>query len=187
MTNKEWLGVYIGRLNPIHAGHENVVNTMIRDWQDQTMLILWSINKPLTWHNMFSYQERVWFIEKIYPWINIQWIPDYPTDDERLFALDQIIRSKYKGDMKNVVFYGWCEEDITYFVERDRTCKIINRFDWVSSPKVSATEIRDHLLRWEVLKDVDSTKQALLWKVNPIIQDQLIALFSEKLSKLKKI
>lgn len=187
MHNTDWLGIYVGRLNPIHTWHENTARTMIHDWQDQCMLILWSINKPLSWHNMFSYQERVQFIQKILPWLHIQGMPDYPTNDERFFALDQLIKSKYNWDPAKVVFYGGCEEDIEYLLERNRTCKIINRFDGISSPKISATEVRDHLLRWEVLKDREWTKKILTWYINPIIQDDLITLFGQKLNALKKI
>lgn len=150
------------------------------------MLVLWSINKWLSRKNMLSYQERVQLIQKIYPWLPIQGIPDYPTDEEWIFALDQMIRARYTGDMKNVIFYWWCEEDIAYLAERGRTCKIINRFDGISSIKISATEIRDILLRWEVLHDHEWTKKALSWYINPLIQDELITLFGQKLVALKK-
>lgn len=188
MHTKDWLGIYIGRLNPIHTGHENIINNMIKDRQEQCILVLWSINEKLSWRNMFTYKERATFIQKIFPGLMIQGIPDFLNDnDMRIFTLDQIIKAQYTWDIKNVVFYGGCEEEISFLLERNRTCKIINRFDGVSSPKVSATEVRDHLHRWLELYDMTQTKKALEWYINPLIQDELIALFSEKVSSLKKI
>lgn len=187
MTHKEWLGVYIARENPIHAGHENVKNIMIQERKDQCMLVLWSINEDLSWRNMFSYEERVKFIKMIYPELLIQWICDFKTDDAWIFALKMIIKSRYNWDIKNVVFYWWCDEDIAYLLDRWMTCKVVNRFDGVSSPKISATEIRDILHKWYVMNDIERTKKTLWTNINPIIQDELISLFGQKVAMLKKM
>lgn len=187
MTTKEWLWVMIERASPIHTWHESVKQTMIRDWWKDCMAVLWSINEKLSWRHMFSYKERAKFINMIFPELLVQWIPDFDNDDDWIFTLDQIIKSRYDWDIKNVVFYWWCDEDIAYLLDRGRKCKIVNRFDGINSPKISATEIRDILHKWNTINDINRTKNALAWKVNPIIQDQLIALFNEKLIKLKKI
>ncbi|MFA7284997.1 MAG: hypothetical protein WC004_04230 [Candidatus Absconditabacterales bacterium] len=108
-------------------------------------LILGSSNADFTLRNFFNYKERRDFIKTLYPDIDIAGLADQHNDELWIQSLDDIIGLKYKGDIKNVLFWGGCEEDISFFVERGRNYKTLNRFDG-TTPKISATEVRDALI-----------------------------------------
>lgn len=151
------------------------------------MAILGSMWKPASLHDIFSYQERAGFINTIHPDLHIQWIPDFPNDNpQRFYALDQIIKWRYRWDIKDVTFYWWCEEDLAYLLEDNRKCVIINRFDWISSPKISWSEIRDILLRHSSSGIIDESAKALEWILNPLIVKDVITIYNRKIAELKK-
>ena len=79
-------------------------------------------------------------------------------------------------DPSKTIFFGGCDEDITFFIEAGRKCKIINRFDG-TTPKISATEIRDSLIY----------DRSLDGKINPIIENDLRICFKEKWERFKRI
>ncbi len=138
-------GVYVGRMCPIHLGHQAIIDSMLSYHKNNCMVVLWSCNADFTLRNFFNYQERRDLVKTLYPDIDIAWLADQNNDQLRIQSLDDLIRLKYKGDIKNVLFRWWCEEDISFFIERDRNYKTLNRFDG-TTPKVSATEIRDALI-----------------------------------------
>ncbi len=102
-------------------------------------------------------------------------LPDYKTDTEWLSALDDMIR--LAGiDPASVVFYGGCDEDIRFFTDAKRNVKIINRFDG-STPKISATEVRDALIHGRPLDGL----------VNQTLQSKIRDLFTKKWEEFKRM
>jgi hypothetical protein len=86
----------------------------------------------------------------IYPEpFSIVGLPDYNSDEVWLSALDDILLSVFGNESisphRELVFFGGCEEDVEFFIKAGRKVHIMNRFDG-TTPKVSATEIRDDLL-----------------------------------------
>lgn len=179
MTKKPLLtdtfGVYVGRFNPIHLGHQVTLETMLHEHKENCMLILGSSNHELSIRHMFNLQERTQFIKKLYPSLTIVGLPDFDTDEEWLFALDQIMRLKYSGDKKHVVYFGGCEEETQFFANDGRVVHIVNRFDG-TSPNISATAVRDALIHDRTLSGLVDTK----------IQDDLKTTFSKKRSLLQR-
>jgi cytidyltransferase-like protein len=139
-------GVYCGRFNPIHAGHEKVINEMLEHFgTERSRIVIGSANSPQSLRHFFSYEERRSLIKTIFPDICTLPLGDFATsDDEWMLALDDLLISSGM-DPKKTVFYGGCEEDIAFFIKRERMHHILNRFDG-TTPKVSATEIRDGLI-----------------------------------------
>ena len=61
-------GVYVGRLNPMHLGHQYVIDTMIQETKNNCMLVLGSANTPCdTDRHLFSLQERSQIVSTLYP------------------------------------------------------------------------------------------------------------------------
>ena len=137
--------VCVWRVCPLHLGHQAVLDAMIKKFGIKNcLLVIGSSNAPLTMRNLFSYAERKGFVEKIYPDLRVVPISDYPTDAEWILALDDVLQ--FGGlDPREVTFFGGCAEDIEFFLEAGRKCEIMNRFDG-STPKISATEVRDALV-----------------------------------------
>lgn len=171
------LAVYCGRFNPVHAGHEAVINNMIERYGlENIIVIIGSSNTAQSLRHFFSYNERKNFIQKLYPGIAVAGLPDYGHDDEWMAALDDIIHLRKNNQYDEQVFFGGCEEDISFFLERDRVCTILNRFDG-TTPKISATEVRDDLI----------SGRSLDGKINSTITDDVVNLFAEKWEKFKKM
>jgi len=173
MENK---GVFVGRANPIHLGHEVIINNMANQLGFKNCLMtIGSCNHPFSLRHFFSYEERRSFIKTLFPTLPIVGLPDYPTDTEWLVALDDIL-SASGFNPQETIFFGGCEEDILFFLDAERKCQILNRFDG-SSPKISATEVRDGLIYGRPLEGL----------LNPLIADEVKNLFSQKWERFKKI
>lgn len=169
-------GVYCGRFNPMHAGHGAVIKEMIRQFGiENCLLIIGSSNAGFSLRHFFSYQERRGFIKKAFPEMKVVGLPDYPADDEWLVALDDII-SLAGFNPAEVVFFGGCEEDILFFFEAGRNCQILNRFDG-TTPKISATEVRDCLIYGRCLDGM----------IESAIAEEVQNLFRQKWERFKKI
>ena len=169
-------GVFVGRFSPLHIGHEVVIKGMIDSFGiENCLVILGSSNAPISFRHLFSYEDRRRFIKEVFGDIAIVGLPDYPTNEEWLLALDDILDLR-KIDKKEVVFFGGCEEDIYFFLEHKRPCKLFNRFDG-ETPKISATEVRDALIRERSLDDL----------LNPKICEIVKVSFTLKWEKLKKL
>jgi len=171
------IAVYCGRFNPIHKGHEMVIQEMINKFGiENSLIILGSANAPFSLRHFFSYLERRNFIKTIFPEIKIVGLPDYDNNEMWLKALDDIIDAVVPNSDREVVFFGGCEEDIDYFINDGRDCQIINRFNG-RTPKISATEVRDCLIYGRSLDDL----------INNIIIDEMRIIFRHKWERLKKI
>jgi bifunctional NMN adenylyltransferase/nudix hydrolase len=138
-------GVYIGRFNPVHLGHQAVIDEMIRHYGHHSMIIVGSCNTPQSMRHYFNYIERRWFMKALYPHTNVVGLPDYPNNDKEWFqALDDLIQLK-QYYLDKVEFFGGCDEDVIWLKEQGRNVSILNRFDG-TTPLISATQVRDALI-----------------------------------------
>lgn len=169
-------GIMVARCNPLHLGHEAVKNEMIRTFGiDDCMTMLGSANAGISMRHIFSYMERRNLIAKVYPDLKVIGIPDFPTNAEWFRLLDDLLIAR-GFDPAKTVFFGGCEEDVSVLLESGRKCHIINRFDG-TTPKISATEVRDALIH----------KRSLNGMINPLIQEDVAELFEKKWELLKKM
>ena len=72
--------VFLGRMNPIHAGHEKVISEMVNQFGiGNSLVIIGSSSADFSLRNYFSYQERRRFIKTIFPQLEVVGLPDYST------------------------------------------------------------------------------------------------------------
>lgn len=158
------LRVYVGRFNPIHLGHEAVIENMTRGYHlaanNPPLIILGSANQPQSMRHFFSYGDRAEFIKELYPQIPIVGLPDYTSDTEWFDALDDILYAVDGEHHTTVEFFSGCIEDVQFFQERGCICNIADRYDG-TTPIISATQVRTALLQGTSLKGL----------VNPQISD----------------
>ena len=170
-------GVMVGRFCPVHLGHEAMISRMLEDFDDQhTIIMLGSMNAPLSFRNIFSYQERADFLQRVLPpAVRVIGIPDFGTNAEWVHAIDMALR--FGGvDPARVTFYGGCDEDLEVLIDAGKAVKVINRFTGEDTPKVSATELRDALL----------TERSLHGLVSKRVRDVIDETFQLKLAELKR-
>lgn len=114
------------------------------------LVIIGSSTNPMSMRHFFSYEQRRKFIRIIYPEpFPIAGLPDYNSDEVWLSALDDLLLSVFGNSCttphRELIFFGGCEEDVEFFIKAGRKVQLMNRFDG-TTPRVSATEIRDDLL-----------------------------------------
>lgn len=165
----------------MHLGHEAVINSSLDWFKGDVLQILGSANAPFSLRHFFNYAERREFFKKVYPNIPVVGIPDFKTDAEWLLALDDLLMSHFalasREEVKQkVTFLGGCEEDVAFFFDDGRQVKLVNRFDG-STPKISATEVRDALIHGRDLAEL----------LNPKIQSDIKELFQTKWELFRKI
>lgn len=168
-------GVFVGRFCPLHLGHEAVVEKMIDECGDaRSLLVIGSANAGCSLRHFFSYEERRFLLRLLFPSLKIVGLPDYATDAEWLLALDDLLHAANVSP-DEVVFYGGCEEDIEFFRAANRQIAILNRFDG-STPKISATEVRDALIH----------DRPLAGLLNPTLHQPVRELFATKWEQFKR-
>lgn len=146
------IGVYIGRFNPLHRGHEAVIDRMIAEHGDHCLLIIGSSNVTLSAHDPFSYDERKSFVQMLYPDVRIVPLPDYPTDAEWLQKLDESIQSFFPDiSREQIIFRAGATEEVSRLVDDGREIHIVDRFSG-QTPVISATQVRDALMRGESIE-----------------------------------
>ena len=145
-------GAFVGWVCPVHLGHEAVIKRMITEsgGEGNCLMLIGSANHPLSMRHFFSYEERRKLLAAIFPALRVVGLPDYPKDAEWMVALDDILAAA-GAKPAEVVFFGGCEEDVRFFIEAGRKTSILNRFDR-STPKISATEVRDALIHGRELE-----------------------------------
>lgn len=167
--------VLIGRFCPIHLGHESVIDAMRASYGENCLIGIGSANHPISIRHFFSYEQRRGFILNIFPELKVFGLPDFPTDDEWMIALDDIVRLS-GVEPSSVTFFGGCQEEVDFFYRSGRKVEIMNRFDG-STPKISATEVRDALIGGRTLDGL----------LNPNIAHSVHDVFRTQWEMFKKI
>lgn len=172
------IGVFIGRMVPIHKGHQRIIQTMIDDCGiDNCQVLIGSSNAPLSWRVLFPYKKRSVWVKRLFPGVRIMGIPDtyVPDDNEWLMYVDDCLASVFPGaGIKDFVFYGGSSEDVVWFYEHgNRHIKIVDREQY----PVSATKVRQMLLNGMPIDEV----------VDKRIAKEVVEAFTSQLDKLDKL
>jgi nicotinamide mononucleotide adenylyltransferase len=141
------VGIFVGRMCPIHVGHQHTIDTMIEEvGEANSLIILGSVGQKVTFRVLFSYRQRRQWIRNIYgPNMRVVGVPDFPGDNGSWLQLvtDQINSAFAHYDNPEIVFYGGSLTDVEIFTDRGYAARIVDR----SVMPVSATVIRDMALR----------------------------------------
>lgn len=171
-------GFFIGRMNPLHLGHEAVINHMIATCgAERSVILIGSANAPTSLRHFFSYSERREFIRTLYPTIHLAGLPDYPTDEEWLRALYDIIEAiAGTNQTGNITFFGGANDDLTWYKQAGHTVTVLDRFNG-TTPVVSATEVRDQLIHGGSLEG----------KLNPQLIQPVQQLFQKRWQAFRQL
>jgi cytidyltransferase-like protein len=141
------VGLFIGRFQPFHRGHESIVRKMLEECE-RVIIAIGSAQELGTITNPFRYEYRRLIIQKVFPEyfdrISILGINDRvnPSDDESWgeYSLNTIYQNiNIKPD---VIYQGIENKHDHWFDSLDIHIVNINR----GILKVSATEIRKAIL-----------------------------------------
>lgn len=109
---KPKLGVFIGRLQPMHEGHELIIQTMI-DNTDKQLVLIGSANQSNTLKNPWSYAERRDNVKQKFPNVSVEPLNDYLYNDFKWLDQTQYIIRMYSED-HDVCLYGHTKPDNLY-------------------------------------------------------------------------
>ena len=117
--------IFIWRLNPPHIWHIKVIKTSLKK-NDKTIIFLWSKNL-INDKNPFSYEQRKFFIEKIFKDKNliIDYLEDYPTDEEWTKKLWEKIKKYTKNREDEITFFGWDFENDSAIIAIKNNLKLL--------------------------------------------------------------
>ena len=156
-TSQNKFGVFVGRMNPIHNGHVNIINEMIRYFGDmRCMVLLGSCNNETSLLNIYTYSQRIQMFymanPSIYKFISVIGIPDFPNNNLTWFNhIKKLVELKTGDINQELVFYGGSHQDVFYAIDAGYETKIISRFD---DKKISSSEIKDRLIKGEDITDL---------------------------------
>jgi nicotinamide mononucleotide adenylyltransferase len=168
------LGVYVGRFSPLHLGHEAVIKSMLKTHgYKNSVLVIGGSNHIVDERHPFSYNDRRNIIAHRYPKMAVVGIPDYESDADWLTALLDITNLKANSDYTDVVFYAGCAEDVKLLTDKGFTTKIFDRDSGLKTPIVSATEVRELLLK---AHDIDKL-------VDPRVSGLIKSLYEKRTKK----
>ncbi len=129
MTNKvKTLGIFIGRFQPLHKGHETIISTMLSS-EDFGLVIVGSADSSKNILNPFSYDERLQMInafahESGFTNLSIRPMIDYKYQDHlwlkeiKLKISNFIIALKDSHDCDiKVILYGFHKDATSFYLD----------------------------------------------------------------------
>jgi nicotinic acid mononucleotide adenylyltransferase len=168
-------GVYVGRLCPVHPGHQSLIQCLIEAFPQKHVVFVGSCNHPLSIRNLFNYLDRTSFLKVLFPSVKVAPLPDFEDDATWFAALDDMLES-FGTDPQKTVYIGGSAEDVEFYYRHDRPVHIINRFDGTTQ-NISASEIRDALIEKRSLEGL------LDDRIIPMVQRQFALRWSEMRSR----
>lgn len=165
------IGVFIGRLSPIHLGHQKIIEKMITNHGNENSIIfIGSCNSPLSIRVPFSYRDRSRWVRRIFKDIRIIGMPDVDIGDIAwLEMLDDYISAVFPG--KTPYFYGGSIEDVKFFYEHgNRKVIICDRQELA----ISATNVRKLILLGESIETIVDTR----------ISKEVVEVFNKAMKRL---
>ena len=113
-------GLYIGRFQPIHIGHESIIRKMLNECE-KVIIAIGSSQEGRTRRNPFFYGERKSFIEQCFP-CNLKQIYIIPMPDRKVvsndaswgdYVFDRI--KKFEYELPDVIYEGEEDERNTWY------------------------------------------------------------------------
>lgn len=108
------VAIYIGRFQPLHKGHIEVINHCKKNY-DETFVLVGSCNKRRSMKNPFSFEKIArWLVNtgvKVHP------LKDYIYDDEKWATqIKDIISDLYKNQECEFTLVGHMKDDSSFYL-----------------------------------------------------------------------
>ena len=146
MTNKYHAAVFIGRMAPLHKGHEHIINTALEN-ANEVIIVLGSSFAARSFRNPFTFEERKAIIKAAFPQDNVKVVPvsDYPYDDNKWVAAVQsaVMSSvKFTPDPARIALIGHKKDETSYYLN------LFKQWDSIAVGNIdgiNSTQIREAL------------------------------------------
>lgn len=169
------LGVCIGRFSPLHMGHEMNLDELLRRHGEDHLVVLGSVNAPMSERNLFTYSDRSGWLRRRYPKLRVAPLPDFGSDPEWVMALADLIRLA-QSSIDRAVFYGGCKGDLEVFSSRGYATEVWDR-SGPGRPNISATMVRAKLAAGEDVRPY----------LSPILHDDVVETYKMRRRQLMSL
>jgi cytidyltransferase-like protein len=141
------VGVYVGRFNPIHKGHQRTIDAMLQNHTlNHSLVMVGSANAPLSLRNLFTYRERRDFIKVLYPELKIVPIADQDSDDDWYQSMMDIVEVAFPFYF-NIHLYCGDIRDLNKFNHNNKIqVEVVDRYE---EQVYSATSVREMIMESE--------------------------------------
>lgn len=122
------LGIFIGRFQPLHKGHEIVIGKMLSE-QDFGLIVVGSADSPRTILNPFTYDERFSMLSAYaetngFQNLSIRPMIDYKYQDHlwlkeiksNIYKFIDALKDSHNCDI-NVVLYGYHKDSTSFYLD----------------------------------------------------------------------
>ncbi len=119
MSKKYDLAVVIGRFQPFHYGHKKMIDQAL-EIADQVLVLIGSVNKPISHKNPIQPEERELVIRSEYSEeerLSVSWLQDCDYADESWQAAVMAEVDEYACLAKNVCIVGYEKDDSSYYLK----------------------------------------------------------------------
>ena len=177
MEKKYKYGLYIGRFQPIHIGHESIIRKML-DECEQIIIAIGSAQENGTERNPFTFEQRADLILNIFYQyalagrLSIIAINDRENPSNDASWGDYLFRNVYNmtGVIPDAIYEGEEEERNTWYDNWRVNIEKVSRTDI----PVSATRLREAIKNEEYTEAVEMLPAAITYRISDmrrIIQD----------------
>lgn len=158
------LGFMVGRMQPIHKGHQQLIDLGL-ELCDRFIILLGSSNSSRTKSNPFTFEERKHFIEKIYENkvevypimdIGIGYIPEWGN-----YLMNTI--KFYCGEYPDFVING-SEKERFNWINKENYPELSELTISRNLIKISSSEIRNEILKYQYYEEVPFKVEQMLDK-----------------------
>jgi len=133
------LAVYIGRFQPLHKGHEYVINEALKI-ADKVLVLIGSAHSARSIKNPFTYDERMDMIFNIFKDnVEVADLSDFIYEENQWIAEVQDLVSAIRG-AKNICIIGHSKDESSYYLKSFPQWKQINLEHWEN---IDAKAIRE--------------------------------------------
>lgn len=145
MAHKK-IGIYIGRFQPFHNGHAQILKRAIRE-NDSVIVLIGSSYQAATTKNPFTYEERRAMIEA---WVNpadvhVKPLRDFPYNDAKWIATVQQVVAKVADRDSDITLYGSERDESTWYLKAFPQWKLDLVDPFPINGNLSATGLREQL------------------------------------------
>ena len=137
--------VFIGRMNPPHIGHFEVIEKA-KKLADKVIVLVGSSNQPRTIKNPFTFDERKEMINAVEPDVTVMPLRDFKPDDNVWATNVQRLTSQVESGMswtdkpRRGAIIGHSKDETSYYLHMFPQWEVIEHG---MNESVSATDIRE--------------------------------------------
>lgn len=143
--------IYIGRMQPVHRGHQHIIDQAVLR-SHNVLVLLGSMDSARNLRNPFTYDERRDMLNAIYPEsIIVRGLVDYPYNDDAWIAqvqlaVEQTIHGLPEGVVKRIGLIGYGKDASSYYLNMfpQWTCIAAEPISY-KGETISSTAIRNIL------------------------------------------